>query len=78
MQTETLASIKFVTDDDTGMWYTGEVEGGFNDLVLEDYLRTFGLEGYVRLVTRICGMHSTLQSAWVKVETKELDCGNDL
>ena len=43
-QTEILANVTVVTDDDTGMWSIGEVEGQFFNDRLKEHIESHGVD----------------------------------
>ena len=43
-QTEILANVTVVTDDDTGMWSIGEVEGQFFNDKLREHIESHGVD----------------------------------
>jgi hypothetical protein len=43
-----LATICAITDDDTGMYRIGEIDGGFDDTKLEDHIKDYGSEGLLK------------------------------
>ena len=53
-----LLKLKVVTDDDTGMYYIGEVDGGFTDL--KGFLEDNGLKGRDELLLTLSVMQSKI------------------
>lgn len=43
-----IASISVITDDDCGMYYIGELDGGFEPGVLQDHIERHGSEGLLK------------------------------
>jgi len=41
---KTLAQVTYITDHDTGMYHIGEVEGGFQEGELSDFIEKHGRE----------------------------------
>lgn len=47
-QRENLAKITIITDDDTGMYSIGEIDGGFNTMTLQNHIRKYGADGILK------------------------------
>ena len=43
-ETKQIAKIEYITDTETGMYKTGEVNGAFNEADLESYIKRYGHE----------------------------------
>lgn len=50
-QRENLANINVITDDDTGMYSIGEIDGGFKTKLLNEHIEKYGAEGLLKQLT---------------------------
>ena len=62
--TDQIAKIVKVIDDDTGMHSVGDIEGAFDENKLADYLKRYGNEGKNKLVSRLAFMQWQVWEAW--------------
>jgi len=70
-QKQTIATIWEVTDDDTGMYFIGEVDGGFNAEFLKDHIRHHGNKN---LLAHLAYMISQVMDATKEHMPKESAC----
>ena len=43
-----IGTIQTITDDDTGMYVIGEVDGGFKTALLKDHIEKHGVDGVIK------------------------------
>jgi hypothetical protein len=48
-----LGIISYHADDETGMNYVGEIDGGFDETKLEKYIKNFGIKGVSDLMGKL-------------------------
>ena len=63
---KTMMSISRITDDDTGMYLMGEIDGSFPEEELEKYIDTYGGYGFNELVTKLSFLQFQVWKAWRK------------
>jgi hypothetical protein len=64
-KTEQLGSIKYHTDSDTDMYQAGEVDGGFDDRKLKEFIKHYGSDG---LIKKLAYMSCTVIEVQRKVD----------
>ena len=64
-----LGSISYHSDDDTGMYHIGEIDGGFNGN-LKHYLESFGTKGRDELLTQFGYMSYLVQKTYLEVNAE--------
>lgn len=52
-ETKTICNIRYVTDCDTELYSCGEVDGAFDQEDLDNYLKTYGEEGKIKLINHL-------------------------
>jgi hypothetical protein len=77
-QKKTLLEIRQITDDDTGMYSIGEVDFGYRESDLEDFIKRNGYQGLVNIQDTVChllfelrGMYYDLHEKGLTPEAKE-------
>jgi hypothetical protein len=63
-----LGSIGYHTDDDAGMYKIGEVDGGWNSTLLENYVRRYGVNG---ILYQLAFMTTSLIEAQRKINAEK-------
>lgn len=63
-QKENLLTISKVTDDDTGMYRIGEIDGIFQKHTLDEYLKSHGESGKTELINHLAYLQSQVIDAW--------------
>jgi len=66
-----LLKLTQITDDDTGIYHIGEIDGIFPKWALEDYLEAHGEKGMAELTRSLTFLQWQIQDAWNDVQTKE-------
>lgn len=70
-QTENLVTITQVTDDSTGNYHVGEIDGLFQDHTLHEYLKRYGLQGQNDLLTHLAYLQHQVIAAYKEVTYSE-------
>ncbi len=63
-ETKPICKILKVTDDDTGMYSCGDIEGSFNQKDLEEYLQSYGEKGKAQLLEKLAFLQYQVWDAW--------------
>lgn len=71
---KTIARISVVTDDSTGMYHCGEVDGGFDREMLMQHIKTYGIDELTNKLAymsfQVMELHRELNSALSSQECK--------
>ena len=70
---ESILTITKVTDDDTGMYRIGEIDGIFQSQSLGEYLSSHGEKGKTELINHFAYLQSQVIDAWRELNN-ETDC----
>ena len=65
-KTKPFVTLIEVTDDDTGMYDLGDIEGMIDQSSLEEYLSAFGDHGFNRLIHRLALLQHQVVEARIK------------
>jgi len=65
-QRETILKLIKITDDDAGMYQIGEIDGGFSDEELLEYLKSHGEYGLHQLTAKLTHIQFQIWEAWRK------------
>lgn len=65
-----LFTVSVISDDDTGMYTIGEVDGGMSTGYLKDYLKEFGNEGKDNLLTHLSFIQYQIWNMWGELNEK--------
>lgn len=76
-ETILMAKVLKITDDDTGMYSVGDIEGAFDKNELINYLNSYGNEGKNKLLDTICHMQWQIWQAWRDHNSKKDYACND-
>lgn len=58
-----LAALSVITDDDTGLYFVGELDGGFQQTELTQFLTTYGRQGRKDLLEHLAYMqHKVIET----------------
>jgi hypothetical protein len=68
-----IGSVSYHNDDETGMNYIGEPDGGFDRSKLTDYLKQFGARGQVELLAHLGHMSFQVIDTWRSIQTTNTD-----
>ena len=60
--------VNTITDDDTGMYFVGEIDGMFQRGQLQKYLRTYGIKGKDELLTHLAFLQHQVISEWLEMQ----------
>jgi len=80
---KTLVKIIKITDDDTGMYRIGEIDGGFSSEELLDYFNSHGEYGLNQLTSKLSHLQFQIWSAWRRHNEENVSenvsegCAND-
>jgi len=70
---KTILEISKVTDDDTGMYCIGEIDGIFQKHTLDAYLSSHGEKGKSELINHLAYLQSQIIDAWREINN-DTDC----
>ena len=70
-ETKAIATITQVTDDDTGMYFIGEIDGLFQREELIRYLKSHGKKGKQELHEHLAYMQSQVIQAWRDINSEK-------
>ena len=71
-----LGTTRVITDDDTGMYYIGEVESGWNPNRLNAFLEQNGKKGYEELVQALAVQQAEVVISWRKIRERKAEVEN--
>lgn len=75
-ETKPICKILKVTDDDTGMYSCGDIEGSFDEKELESYLKTYGERGKTQLLETLAFLQFQVWNSW-RNRSFEVDWSED-
>lgn len=55
-----LGTVSVITDDDTGMYTIGEIDGGFSTGLLQEHIQSHGADGVIRQLSHM--IHQVYQA----------------
>lgn len=67
--TKEIGSISFISDTEDGMYHMGEVQGGFDEQLLTEYIRTYG---YYELIDRLSLMQWQVWNVEHKISSERI------
>lgn len=73
-QTKTLVNITKVTDDSTGMYHVGEIDGLFQEHELREYLKRYGEIGKTELINHLAFLQYQVVDMYKKINAEEYAC----
>ena len=72
---KTMVTISRITDDDTGMYQMGEIDGAFQEQALADYLDVYGERGLSDLTAQLAYLQFQVIRAWrERNEKRDVGC----
>lgn len=60
--------INEITDDDTGMYEIGEIDGIFDRVDLRQYMNKYGKKGKDNLITHLAYLNYQVMEAWINYQ----------
>jgi len=66
-------TISMITDDDCGMYQIGELDGGFDEQMLGQYLERHEIDGFNELCRKMCFLQMQICNSWRRHNSKQ--CG---
>jgi len=70
---EEILTISKVIDDDTGMYWVGEIDGSWQKHTLDEYLSAHGEKGKSELINHLAYLQYQVVDAW-RERNNETDC----